>query len=523
MAVPHWWFYGAQRSVSGLAALAAAAALSSGAGTFTVPTYTGQAAVSSGAATASGAGTHTVPTYTGESATTVGGATHAGSGTHVPPVYSGESADSTGAATTQGTGTFAVPVYSGESAAISGACLAIGAGTHEAPVYSGESTVATGAALIGATGTHGVPVYLGTSAVSSGAGLASGAGTHTSPVYSGAASNSQGAVTVSAAGLHEAPGYLGGGALVAGGTIAEGVGDWSIQLVTGIAALAHSPTSCSGAGTCFYLYPGISTLVTPAATVFTEGLYGPYVVLASPRFKALDSRDGTGAVVTIVNATAGTTNTLYGWRFGADCGSIVQQSLGSRSGNGTMTVDGTAGRYLGYLKSTKAGTSGIAVSDIVPFTISDSLGEIDDELYYRCCVWAREAIVALGLTSLTDANTVILKLPWRAIKQVGSAGVIVTPTGENVRYRDNARYEVGYKIQVTTFRATNHKLDETGRLDIAWRRTIQQWFSEQSPVTPAGVKRTQVQPGPIILPAAFAAQYDVGAFVLTCWANRLCA
>jgi hypothetical protein len=252
---------------------------------------------------------------------------------------------------------------------------------------------------------------------------------------------------------------------------------------------------------------------------YFPGTAGPWVDLAVPRFRVEDAQDGTGTV-TIAHASDGTTNTLWAWKFGAGVAGIAPASLGNRTGNGTLTITPEQGRYQGYVKSTKAGTSGRSVSEIVGFVISDSLGGVDDELYYRCMLWAQSEIIALGLLHLDGDNTLIMKLPWRAVKQLGPGGVLITPTNEIVAPRDNLRYEIGYRVQITTVRATNQALNEPNRLDVAWRRQIEHWFSEQAPASLTQVKRTLVQPGPIILPAGFQSQYDVGAFVLTFYANR---
>lgn len=253
---------------------------------------------------------------------------------------------------------------------------------------------------------------------------------------------------------------------------------------------------------------------------FPGGTAGPWVDLAVARAQWFDQYDGSGVEVNIGYASDNTTNTVFAAQFGQGVEGLAWTARASRSNNGTVTFDAPAGKYLGYVRSTRTGTSGKAVSDIYGFTISNSLGGVDDELYYRCMLWAQSEIVALGLSHLDGDNTLIMKLPWRAVKQLGPGGVLITPTNEVVAPRDNLRYEIGYRVQITTVRATNQALNEPNRLDVAWRRQIEHWFSEQAPATLPQVKRTLVQPGPIILPAGFQSQYDVGAFVLTFYANR---
>ncbi len=78
---------------------------------------------------------------------------------------------------------------------------------------------------------------------------------------------------------------------------------------------------------------------------------------ATPTLDVTDNADGTGGVATITNADGGTTNTLYR---GSLTSPGALTSVGSRSGNGTITIGATLGNFVWIVTSTLGGPDSIA-------------------------------------------------------------------------------------------------------------------------------------------------------------------
>ena len=242
-------------------------------------------------------------------------------------------------------------------------------------------------------------------------------------------------------------------------------------------------------------------------------------MVAIPRLTILDNRDGTGAAATIYGSTAGSTNTVYTAQFGGDVTSIDFQSAGNRTGDGNLSIaEPTTGRYYAYVHSTLDGSE--AVSGIVGFAVSND-GDLDDEFHYECCQAVQQQIQALALPNIDNDKVVILKLPFRAVSKVGPHGIIVTPQSETRQPVDDARDLVGYRIQVTLFQASNQDLEANLRDFLVWRERASKALSELSFAAPTWTHRTELNPGPVVLPQSFTANYDVGAFTLTCYTYQI--
>jgi hypothetical protein len=147
------------------------------------------------------------------------------------------------------------------------------------------------------------------------------------------------------------------------------------------------------------------SIIWGAIGVTGTPVVGPSVTLAAPHAQWADQYDGSGVEVNIGYASDNTTNTVFAAPFGQGVEGLTWTSCASRSNNGIVSFSAPAGKYLGYVRSTRTGTSGKAVSDIYGFTISNAIGGVDDELYYRCMLWAQSEIVALGLSHLDGDNT----------------------------------------------------------------------------------------------------------------------
>lgn len=100
--------------------------------------------------------------------------------------------------------------------------------------------------------------------------------------------------------------------------------------------------------------------------------FGFAVAVDSPSIAATDNGDGT-ATVTISGSTAGSTNTVFTQTVGV--GTWV--SVGSRTGDGSVTFPISNGRYYIYVKSTAGSSS--EVSNVVLLAVYDSADSFLDE------------------------------------------------------------------------------------------------------------------------------------------------
>lgn len=231
--------------------------------------------------------------------------------------------------------------------------------------------------------------------------------------------------------------------------------------------------------------------------------------VATPTLAIADNGDGTGATATISGGDADATHTVYAAAWPG--GSWVE--MGDREGNGTVDLSLSLGPYTGYALA-ECGFAK-ACSNVVQFRASDTTPAIQ----YQCLERVRDVVRGLTLADVESASVVASKFPWTYTSM--SAGVFCTPTAESNRPKTNVSNEIGYAVQVTCVQPSNEDL--TGDLNrfLLWREQVRQAFkTPPADLTAIGVYKTLVEPRAVLLPEAFARQYDAGAVVIRCFVRE---
>ena len=226
----------------------------------------------------------------------------------------------------------------------------------------------------------------------------------------------------------------------------------------------------------------------------------------APTITAADNRDGTGAVVSITGGDAGSTHTLYAasWSGGLKAASFA--SVGSRTGNGLVTVAGLGYRWL-YCVAEAAGA--YALSSMIGYRATSG----DDDLFSQCLDAVTDKLKAMSFEGITSDKIAKQKLPWNFEKI--SEGIFVSPVAEKFGTEFNNAYDIGYGVQITTFAASNASL--TGNLSrhLMWRQQIRDAFHNQPLPGLAEVGYiAKVEPGPVIDIGAWKDQFDAGVWVV---------
>lgn len=240
-----------------------------------------------------------------------------------------------------------------------------------------------------------------------------------------------------------------------------------------------------------------------------------------PTLTLADNANGTGAVATIAGSTGGTTNTVYAAAWNGGFVPAAYASFGSRVGDGTVALALSNGYHWSYVLSTLAGES--AISLVKGIRATSGLAAIFDQ-----CM---DAIVA-KIQSLTlpspwlAANVKRYKVPFNRNMLTDSvaAGIFVAPANERIAGAMNDADDFGLGIGVTVARKGNQDLTANLSAELLCREQIQNALlpSRGQPAL-AGVDDVydvQIEPGPVIDPGAFLAQYDIGGFTARCINRR---
>lgn len=225
-----------------------------------------------------------------------------------------------------------------------------------------------------------------------------------------------------------------------------------------------------------------------------------------PTISVEDNEDGTGATATISGSDPASTNTIYTSPWSSGLVAADGSSSGSRTGDGTVSLDVDDGLYDATLVS----QVGAAVA--VVFTGFRASSGVDP-IHYRCCESTVAFLQALSLADVPSANVIMQKLPWN--RRDLSPAIFVTPIRETRDSLDNERDEINYGVQISLLRASDS--DQTLNLkgELRWRQQITQALSENVPF--AGVPEIIdifVDPGPPVIPSGFAEMFDISTIML---------
>lgn len=218
-----------------------------------------------------------------------------------------------------------------------------------------------------------------------------------------------------------------------------------------------------------------------------------------------DNADGTGATATITGATPGRTVTLYAQKWSGGMTAADWAEAGSRIGDGTVSLPLGTGYHWVYASD---GVDSLSAVKAVRAT------DGADPLHWQCLQAVQATIQALALDGIASGNVVIRLLPWRSLP---CPGIVITPIREPRTPADNARDLVSWSVQVSTVAEKSNQdteADAAFRAQLDWRQRIANAFSQQPLAGVAEAYSCTVETGPVVIPAAFGQNYDIGALVL---------
>jgi hypothetical protein len=229
----------------------------------------------------------------------------------------------------------------------------------------------------------------------------------------------------------------------------------------------------------------------------------------SPTLAVADDADGTGATATISGATSGTTNKVYVQNRESIGGTWT--SAGNRSGNGTLALNLSVGRYFAYCESDLNGVD--AISNLVAFSVTSG----SESIYETILQEVQSAIQNLSLSGISGVD--IQKLPRRsALGSVTLPAVIVSPwSSKRIRTSGpNVRDDIEYPVIVVTVQASNEDQDTNRNRHEQWHETIIARFAHKRLYTnsSADVYQCLVDPSTTFSESGFGAGYDVSAVML---------
>lgn len=238
----------------------------------------------------------------------------------------------------------------------------------------------------------------------------------------------------------------------------------------------------------------------------------------TPTISLTDNADGTGAVVTVAGSTSGSTNAILAAQWAGGFVGQSYASYGSRTGDGTVTLALGPGYWHVYCRSTKAALDG-AVSLVGGVRVTEG----EEAVWFQCLDAIVAKLQALSLPPPWQSEPIVSRrFPWNrgTITPDIKAGIFVPPLSDQYRQSTNQSDDWGLGCQVTAVQASNMGLVSGMSAHLLCR---QQLVNALLPVAGqaalAGVSDVMnviIEPGPVIDPAAFQNQYDVGAIVARC-------
>lgn len=125
-----------------------------------------------------------------------------------------------------------------------------------------------------------------------------------------------------------------------------------------------------------------------------------------------------------------------------------------------------------------------------------------------------DRVKSLGLQGLAETSHYIRKFPWD--ESVTHPAAFYLPTPETIRDATNASDDYGYGVQIIFTQATNRDLDANLDRLLLWRQQAMGALHNKR-LDEADIYRVVIEPGFVIDPAAFRAQYDSTTFTARCF------
>lgn len=227
-----------------------------------------------------------------------------------------------------------------------------------------------------------------------------------------------------------------------------------------------------------------------------------------------DNADGTGAVATIAGTDAGAANSVDVYAFSGSLADLGDVQSFTRTGNGTRALALATGSYFAVLKS-----DDFLAADPVFFRVTDAEQCLWDEIIDAVVL----LIQGLPLSGLTADMIRRGKIPAK-FADIGTAGVLVCPVKETIGTAGNRKDNLGYGVMVSCFKASNGDNYTNLGTELKWRDQIETAFKIKPAYNPlstvAEVYNIAIEPGSVVLPEAFFANYDVGSIVLRVFAKQ---
>ena len=234
--------------------------------------------------------------------------------------------------------------------------------------------------------------------------------------------------------------------------------------------------------------------------------------LAIPTLTVVDHADGSGATATVEGSTAGSTNEVFAQAVDGQLGTATWTSYGSRTGDGTVTLEVSKGHYLFKVVSSLSGERDL--SNVAYLGVTDGA----DPLHERLLSAVKSRIQLLTLTGLTsislrtvlaDSSTLIPSLPAVLIGLVGQE--VFTPGGGS-----NSHDEIVYPVGVFILAADQHNVTSARATYLKWREQIARAFHHQALSAVAESKVCFVEGAEIVPLAAWMNGLLASSLVVKC-------
>ncbi len=209
-----------------------------------------------------------------------------------------------------------------------------------------------------------------------------------------------------------------------------------------------------------------------------------------------DNANGTGGTATVAGSDAGSANSVYAAAVGAGA---AWGLVGTRTGDGALTVNPGPGLRLFYASGTAGGSP--AISPPAAQTLTQSAQSV----HYRCLTAVQGIVQGLGLPGI-DANDIqvtwldanrcqgLYDLPCVSISPLGSEGQPGVLCG-----RDDIEYPVLVSIEDAGM--NDMQLGLAGRT--LWRQGIFRSFRNQPLPGVSEIVTTVTDPRPVLDPSWF--------------------
>lgn len=229
-------------------------------------------------------------------------------------------------------------------------------------------------------------------------------------------------------------------------------------------------------------------------------------------FTITDNGDGTGGVCAVTGSGGGT-NSLYYASFDGSHGSYSWTLVGSRSGDGNITIASPSpvplGYYLWQVINVTAGVT--TVGPVVLGNLTDATTAV----HYRILEAVRVGVNACALSGIPSAQVHRVWLPRVLEGLVTYPAVLICPAGAETDVSQLVgRDDVGYPVLVAL--VDKQQADNAANMprNLLWRQKVARYFRWQRLAGVTEVQLpTQIIPDQVVIPEAFAKNLFMSAIL----------